>query len=133
MGHYGGGYRDRWSLMVRYYRSMLGDLGIDGRTARGRDVLKLKRKLVQHVGGYPTPFQMLWIERALIARERLHALEGRMQAKARWTEGEMKTYAVFDTSFRKALSKLAYSKSEHGRNPKVLSLFELVGQHKAGN
>ena len=36
----------------------------------------------------------------------------------------MKTYAVFDTSFRKALSKLAYSKSEHGRNPKVLSLFD---------
>ena len=45
----------------------------------------------------------------------------------------MKTYAVFDASFRKSLSKLAYSKSERsGRNPKVVSLIELVGQHKAG-
>jgi hypothetical protein len=119
--------------MVGYYRSVLGDVGIDGRTARGRDLLKLKNKLVAYVGGQPSPVQLLWIERALLARQRLYELEDRMHAEVRWTTDDIKTYEVFDASLHKALSSLArLSKPDYGQSTKTLSLLELVGQHKAG-
>jgi hypothetical protein len=118
--------------MVTVYRSVLGDVGIDGRTARGRDLLKLKNKLIAYVGGYLSPVQMLWIERALLARQRLYELEDRMHAEVRWTSDDIKTYEIFDASFHKSLSSLARLTPDQGRNPRVLSLFELVGQHKAG-
>ena len=118
--------------MVRYYRSVLGDLGIDGRTARGRDLLKLQNKLIAYVGGRPSPVEMLWIERALLARKWLYNLDDRVQAGARWTPDDLRTYALFDGSFHKALAGLVQSqRSVHRQNPKVLSLLDLIGHHKA--
>jgi hypothetical protein len=119
--------------MVTVYRSVLGDIGIDGRTARGRDLLKLQNKLIAYVGGRPTPVEMLWIERAMLARQRLYELEDHMHAEVRWTTDTIKTYEVFDASFHKALSSLARSKPVPGQrqSQKVLSLLELIGEYKS--
>jgi hypothetical protein len=94
----------------------------------------LRRRLIDQVGGYPTPFQLLWIERAMVAREELHKLEARVGKKRRWTELEMKQYAIFDASFQRSLAKLAHSqKSRRERDTEPASLADLVGQHKVGS
>jgi hypothetical protein len=74
----------------------------------------------------------LWIERALLARKQLYNLDVRMRPEARWTTDDIKAYEVYDTSLHKALSSLAQlQKPGLGQHSKVLSLLDLVGQHKA--
>ena len=110
-------------------RRVLGELGVDGRSARGRALKQLTRELVAHVGGKPSVTQRLLIERAVQMRAQLVELDAKLAKGETWSVLDTRTYSALGNSYRNTLCKLGLDSAD-SKTVERPSLTELVGQHK---
>jgi hypothetical protein len=113
-------------------RRVLGALGIDARTALGRDAHRLLGELVAYVGGHPTLPQRLAIERIIRMRVQLAELDEKL-ARGGWTSRDSEDYTAVNWAFRRALRELERTPKRSSEAVEAPNLVELVGQHLAAS
>ena len=79
---------------------------VDHRTREGLIVLRLRKELIQHVGGQPNAIQRVLIERCCWLQLRLSMLDKKITSGRDFTEIDNNSYIAWHNSLVRTLARL---------------------------
>jgi len=98
--------------------------GVTTRSAEGRLIRDVRRDLIEHLGGTPSPAQRLLIERAVMLTVQLARMDGKSLKEGAMSEHASREYLAWSNTLSRLLRQLGLK----GAPPKPRSLAEIRGQ-----
>lgn len=95
--------------------------GVTTRTAEGRLIRDVRRDLIEHIGGAPSPAQRLLIERAVMLTVQLARMDGKSLKEGAMSEHASREYLAWSNTLTRLLRQLGLK----GAPPKARTLEDI--------
>ncbi len=105
---------------------------IDGRSADGRFLRRVRAELAQHVGGKPSATQYALIDRIAWLRLRIAAMDGNTALAKPMTEHDSRTYLAWVGTLDRLMRGLGPEAPQLGAKPATLAGYLAAQQTVAG-